>query len=68
MILDRTQIPASIATVEQLAVWAGTLLDNVTGTKQIKEQENSLFFEVRDTGSGLDEDELKKLLDDPNAS
>ncbi len=43
MLLDRTQIPPSIATVEQLAVWVGTLLDNVTGTKQIKEQENSLL-------------------------
>jgi hypothetical protein len=43
MLLDRTQIPPSIATVEQLVVWAGTLLDNVTGTKQIKEQENSLL-------------------------
>ncbi|PIB09777.1 hypothetical protein AMR42_12520 [Limnothrix sp. PR1529] len=26
-----------------MAVWVGTLLDNVTGTKQIKEQENSLL-------------------------
>lgn len=45
-----------------------TIRGTITVSSEFKEQENSLFFEVRDTGSGLDEDELKKLLDDPNAS
>jgi len=49
MLLDRNQIPPSINTMEQACLWAGLCLDNVTGTKQVKEQENSLLVYAAQT-------------------